>query len=259
MPECRVGNPVDRLSHPASPRRRRWTPVRRRALPGAPEVLRSNLPAPDDLVLDRAGRLFFSDIKTGTVSALGADGSISTIASGLSAPEGMVFTTDGRLLVAEQGRNRVVGVDVASHRVTLWRLFPNRTGRDGIDGIGPILANGDIVVPDSPNGLVWRVSADGKTATRIASGMTRPVDAAVDPSGRIFVADEGGALWVLEPGQRRLTTLLTPDDVLVSRGGHLFVNTPWRQRHPRDRLAGPCGERDPRPPGAAGDRGRWGG
>jgi len=192
---------------------------------GAPEVLRSNLPAPDDLVLDRAGRLFFSDIKTGTVSALGADGSISTIASGLSAPEGMVFTTDGRLLVAEQGRNRVVGVDVASHRVTLWRLFPNRTGRDGIDGIGPILANGDIVVPDSPNGLVWRVSADGKTATRIASGMTRPVDAAVDPSGRIFVADEGGALWVLKPGRRRLTTLLTPDDVLVSRGGHLFVNT----------------------------------
>ena len=45
------------------------------------------------------------------------------------------------------------------------------------------------------------------------------------PSGRIFVADEGGALWVLKPGRRRLTTLLTPDDVLVSRGGHLFVNT----------------------------------
>lgn len=190
-----------------------------------PEVLRSNLPAPDDLVFDPAGHLVFSDIKTGMVSVLGADGAISTIASGLSAPEGMVFTTDGHLLVAEQGRNRVVMVDVASHIVTPWRLFPNRTGRDGIDGIGPILSNGDVIVPDSPNGLVWKVSADGRAATRIASGMTRPVDAAVDPSGRIFVADEGGTLWVLDAGQRRFTTLLTPDDVLVSRGGHLFVNT----------------------------------
>jgi sugar lactone lactonase YvrE len=188
-------------------------------------VLRSNLPAPDDLIFDQAGRLFFSDIKTGTVSAIGADGSAVTIASGLSAPEGMVFTTDGRLLVAEQGRNRVVTVDVASHTITPWRLFPNRTGRDGIDGIGPVLLNGDIIVPDSPNGLVWRVSPDGKTATRIASAMTRPVDAAVDARGRIFVADEGGALWVLDAGQRRFSTLLTPDDVLVSRDGHLFVNT----------------------------------
>jgi sugar lactone lactonase YvrE len=202
------------------------------AAPAGPQVLLHNQPAPDDLVFDNDGRLLFSDIKAGTVSALRADGSVERIAGGMSAPEGMVVQADGRILVAEQGRNRVVAIDPNSHAVTLWRAFPNRTGRDGIDGIGPILysstdaaAPADIIVPDSPNGVVWRVSPDGKTATQIASGLARPVDAAVDATGRIFVADEGGALWVLDPARHRLATLPTPDDVLVSRGGHIFVNT----------------------------------
>jgi len=53
----------------------------------------------------------------------------------------------------------------------------------------------------------------------------RPVGAAVDASGRIFVADEGGALWALTPAKVRFATLSTPDDVLVGRAGHIFVNT----------------------------------
>jgi sugar lactone lactonase YvrE len=187
--------------------------------------LKTGLPGPDDLAFLPDGRLLFSDIRAGTVSVLGSDGTVVTIARGLSAPEGMVIAGDGRLLIAEQGRNRVMAVDLSSHALTLWRGFPNHTGRDGLDGIGPLLPTGDVIVPDSPNGVVWRVSADGKTATRIGAGMTRPVGAAVDPQGRVFVADEGGPLWVLEPGQRRLTALQTPDDVLVSKDGHLFVNT----------------------------------
>jgi sugar lactone lactonase YvrE len=185
----------------------------------------ANLPAPDDLAFDNAGRLLLSDITAGTVSALNLDGSLVRIAGGLSAPEGLVVQPDGRILVAEQGHNRVMAIDPQSHATSLWRAFPNRTGKDGIDGIGPELSNGDIVVPDSPNGLVWRVSADGKTATQIASGMVRPVGAAVDATGRILVADEGGALWVLDPARHRLTTLSIPDDVLVGRDGHIFVNT----------------------------------
>ena len=167
---------------------------------------------------------------------LNADGSVQRIAGGMSAPEGIVVQADGRILVGEQGRNRVVAIDPQTHVVTLWHAFPNRTGRDGLDGIGPVLPDrdasgnllatgGNVIVPDSPNGVVWRVTADGKTATQIASGMVRPVGAAVDATGRIFVADEGGALWVLDPARRRFATWSTPDDVLVSRAGHIFVNT----------------------------------
>ena len=205
------------------------------ASPG-PQVLLRNQPAPDDLAFDNDGRLLFSDINSGTVSALQADGSVQRIAGGMSAPEGIVVQADGHILVGEQGRNRVVSIDPQTHAVSLWRAFPNTTGREGIDGIGPVLPDrdasgnllptaGNIIVPDSPNGVVWRVTADGKTATQIASGMVRPVGAAVDASGRIFVADEGGALWVLAPARLRLATLPTPDDVVVSRAGHIFVNT----------------------------------
>src|SRR6202165_5476077 len=190
-----------------------------------PQVLLQNQPAPDDLAFDNQGRLLFSDIKTGAVSALNADGSVERIAGGMSAPEGIVVQADGRILVAEQGRNRVVAIDPQTHAVTQWHAFPNRTGRDGLDGIGPILPSGEVIVPDSPNGVVWRVSADGKNATQIAGGMVRPVGAAVDSTGRIFVADEGGALWVLAPAKLRFATLWSPDDVLGGRAGHIFVNT----------------------------------
>ena len=199
------------------------------AAPVGAQVLVQHLPAPDDLAFNLDGRLLFSDITAGTVSALNADGSVEQIVSGLSAPEGIVAQGvqpgSGRILVAEQGRDRVVAIDPQSHAITVWRAFPNRTGKEGIDGIGPELSNGDIVVPDSPNGVVWRVSADGKTVTQIASGMVRPVGAAVDANGRIFVADEGGALWALDPARHRFATLSTPDDVVVGRAGHILINT----------------------------------
>ena len=190
-----------------------------------PQVLLANQPAPDDLAFDNDGRLLFSDIKTGAVSALNADGSVERIAGGLAAPEGIAVQAAGQILVGEQGRNRVVAIDPQTHAISQWHAFPNRTGRDGLDGIGPVMPNGDVIVPDSPNGVVWRVTADGKTATQIASGLVRPVGAAVDATGRIFVADEGGAVWVIDPARRRFASLPTPDDLLVGRGGHIFVNT----------------------------------
>jgi sugar lactone lactonase YvrE len=206
------------------------------AAPAGPQVLLQNQPAPDDLVFDNEGRLLISDITKGTVSALHADGSLEQIAGGLSAPEGMVIAADGRILVAEQGRNRIVAIDPQTHAVTPWRTFPNRTGRDGIDGIGPVLPAKDahanllptgdnVIVPDSPNGVVWRVTPDGKTATQIATGMNRPAGGGIDANGRIFIADEGGPVWVLDPSKHRFATLPTPDDVLVGRQGHVFVNT----------------------------------
>jgi sugar lactone lactonase YvrE len=201
-----------------------------------PQVLAQKLPAPDDLAFDNDGRLLFSDINAGTVSVLKPDGSVERIAGGMSAPEGIVVQADGRILVAEQGRNRVVAIDPQTHAVSQWRAFPNRTGRGGIDGIGPVLAGRDasgnllstggyVIVPDSPNGVVWRVSPDGTTATQIASGMNRPAGAGVDANGRIFIADEGGPVWVLDPAKRKFVSLPEPDDVLVGRGGHIFVNT----------------------------------
>jgi sugar lactone lactonase YvrE len=197
------------------------------AYPGG-EPVRIGLPAPDDLAFDPQGRLLFSDIKAGTVSRLEPDGSLITLAQGLRNPEGIVVRADGTLLVAEQLRNRVVVVDAQTHTASTWRVFPNLSGREGIDGLGQDRRTRDVIVPDSPNGVVWRLPADGSSQRKIARGMVRPVGADVDFPGNVYVADEGGAVWKLAPtstAPTRVATLRIPDDVLVDRDGGLIVNT----------------------------------
>ena len=202
----------------------------------APQVLLKNLKGPDDLGFDDAGRLLFTQNTAGTLSALNPDGSVERIAAGLSGPEGVVVEADGRILVAEQGRNRIDAVDPRSHGISVWRSFPNHTASEGIDGIGPVLPDrdstgqplpdgGDVVIPDSPNGVVWKVTPDGSTATQIASGMTRPVGAGIDSHRRILVVDEAGPVWRLDQGKQRLGSLPTPDDVVVAARDQIFVNT----------------------------------
>jgi sugar lactone lactonase YvrE len=179
----------------------------------------------DDLAFDAQGRLLISNTSGGTLLRWTPGGTLEQIAHGLDGPEGIVQLRDGRILVAEQGLDRVVVVDLSSQRTVTWRAFPNPTSKEGIDGLALDPRTGDVIVPDSPNGRVFRVSPDGARAQLIASGLSRPVGAAVDASGRVLVADEGGALWVLGPPARRLLSLPVPDDVVVGPDGTIFVNT----------------------------------
>lgn len=198
------------------------------AAPAGAQPILSGLPAPDDLAFDAQGRLLFSDIQAGTISRREADGSVHMLARGIRNPEGIVVRPDGTLLVAEQLLNRVDVVDPQTHAVASWRVFPNRTGRDGIDGLGLDRVTQDVVVPDSPNGVVWRLPSDGSRLTQIGQGMVRPVGADVDVHGNVFVADEGGAIWKIAGSPAspvRVASLRVPDDVLVDRDGSLIVNS----------------------------------
>src|SRR3981189_1243748 len=122
MPACQQA-PVPRHVTPtpvASPKTSPLAACAATAASPGPQVLLQNQPAPDDLVFDNAGRLFFSDIKRDFVSALNADGSVERIAGGMSAPEGIVVQADGRILVGEQGRNRVGALAPKKPALTLW-------------------------------------------------------------------------------------------------------------------------------------------
>jgi sugar lactone lactonase YvrE len=193
--------------------------------PVGPESVFAGQPGVDDLAFDSEGRLLVSNTSAGTLWRWTPGGPLEQIAHGLDGPEGIVQLWDGRVLVAEQGLDRVVVVDPAASRITTWRTFPNTTSNEGIDGLALDPHTGDVIVPDSPNGRVFRVSADGSRAEQIAAGLTRPVGAAVDARGRVLVADEGGALWVLGPPAHRLLSLPEPDDVVISADGTIFVNT----------------------------------
>ncbi len=195
---------------------------------GAPSLMRVVAPGgqPDDLAVDAHGRLIWGDLARGAVLAY--DGRrVLTLASGLSVPEGIVPLPDGTLVVAEQGRDRLVHVDTHGRVTGLYQLVPV-AGQEGVDGIARDPRSGDLIVPDSPHGTVLRLSPNGRHATTIARGLGRPAGAAVDAHGNVLIADENlHALFSLAPQGRltRLATLPTPDDVAVDAAGRVWVTT----------------------------------
>jgi sugar lactone lactonase YvrE len=185
---------------------------------------------PDDLAFDRQGRLLFSDLSNGSVRRLNADGSTTIVASGLAGPEGMVVLADGTLVVAEQYTNRILTLAPGASTPTVLRALPGRDTnvncKHGVDGIGFDATTQTLIVPDSPTGAVYRLSIDGKMLTQLSTGIARPVGAAADATGTIYVADEcGAAVWRIPPGGSpvRIGGFGMPDDVALDPQGDLLV------------------------------------
>ncbi len=138
-------------------------------------VLAEHLPEPDDLVLAPDGSSYLSDVTEGTIKQYTSNGQLNPILSGLSAPEGMAFLPDGSLVIAEQGKNRLIRYDFNSHSLVPFLDLVNRTGNLGVDGI--LWDGTNLIVPDSPNGTILEVSQDGKMVWQLASGLVRPTGA----------------------------------------------------------------------------------
>jgi sugar lactone lactonase YvrE len=185
---------------------------------------------PDDLAFDLQGRLLFSDYYAGTVSRLNADGSVTVLLHGLAGPEGLVVLSDGTLIIAEQRTNRILSLAPGAASPTVIRDLPGTnsgaTCKEGVDGIALDPTNTTLIVPDSPTGDVYRMSVDGRTLTKIASGIARPVGAVVDGQGNVYVADEcGGAVVRITPAGAitRIGGFSMPDDVAFDPQGRLLV------------------------------------
>jgi sugar lactone lactonase YvrE len=187
-------------------------------------ILADDFLEPDDLVLAPDGSIYISDVRAGTIKQYTQDGRLNQILSGLSSPEGMAFLPDGSMVIAEQGTNRLVRNDFASNTVSPFLDLANNTGQLGVDGI---YWNGsELIVPDSPNGTVLAVSADGSSVRQIASGLARPTGAWAEADGNLLIADENGSAIIrlhpdgtLEP----VTSVSVPDDVVADSNGNIFV------------------------------------
>ena len=191
-------------------------------------VLAQNLPSPDDLLLAPNGSIYISDVQDQTIKEYTQDGNLQTLISGLSEPEGMVVLPDGSLIIAEQGTNRLARYNPTTKALSLFLALRNTTGQDGVDGIAYDSKTQTIIVPDSPNGTVLRVSLDGQSVSEIAHGFARPTGAWVEADGSILVVDENGNLlsWIHPNGDiEKLANLPTPDDVIEDNNGNIFVNT----------------------------------
>jgi streptogramin lyase len=145
---------------------------------------------PDDLALDAAD-LWVSDESTSTVTRVAlADGTVHGVVRGLAEPEGVVALPGGDLLVAEQGRDRVVRIHPGGSPSTLLTLPPHPASALGLDGIGLDGGGASLLVPDSPHGTLLSASLGGGQARRIAQNLGRPVGVVAAPDGALYVAAE---------------------------------------------------------------------
>jgi sugar lactone lactonase YvrE len=181
---------------------------------------------PDDITVDNQGRLVWGDLASGTIDRLQGK-RVVTVARGISVPEGIVVLPDGSIVVAEQGRDRIIRLNSHGGFTVLHSLVPV-TGQEGVDGIGRDPSTGDLLVPDSPHGTILRMNVTGGHVRVVAQGLGRPVAAAIDAHGNILAPDEHlGTVVVVTPRGRvsYRGSLSTPDDVSVARSGRVWVTT----------------------------------
>jgi len=178
--------------------------------------------SPDDAVVDPTGRIWITAREANLVFSLNADGSGIQSRAVSGGPEGVAI--DGaRVLIAQQNVNAIAVI--APARTTLV-TFPNHTANAGIDGIAIDTATQRLLVPDSPTGQLFAVPLSGPpTPALLASHLGRPVAAAVDAAGNIFVASEStpGLVMITPAGLRRTIGHFTYLDEVVAYAGLLYV------------------------------------
>jgi sugar lactone lactonase YvrE len=173
-------------------------------------------------VVDATGRIWVTARTANLVFSLNADGGgIQSTAVG-GGPEGIAV--DGaRVLVALQDRNAIAVITPG--RSTLLTL-PNNTANAGIDGIAADAAAGRLLIPDSPTGQLFTVPLSGAPVPKLLAGnLGRPVMAAVDAAGNIFVANESspGLVMITASGSRQAVGRFNNLDEVVAHGGLLYV------------------------------------
>jgi hypothetical protein len=115
-----------------------------------------------------------------------ADGTQTTVGSGLSAPVGVAVDGSGDVFIADSGNNRAVEVKADGTQTTIGSglNYPEGVAVDGA---------GDIFIADTYDSRVEEVKADGTQTTvgSLADELSYPQGVAVDGSGDVFIADTG--------------------------------------------------------------------
>lgn len=193
-------------------------PVTRAAL----HVVHHFTVSPDDIAIDTSGRLWVSAREANQLISMNPDGSGIVTVTVTGGPEGVVIASAG-VYIAQQNINAIEEVAPQRREVV---VLPNRTANAGIDGISVGVTGRTLLVPDSPVGTLLEISLVGPPTTRvIAQHLGRPVSAAVDASGNIFVASESspGLVTVAPSGTVTRIGAFTDLDEVVEYAGLLYV------------------------------------
>lgn len=160
----------------------------------------------------------------GKVVAIGADGSVSDFATGISAPTGVIRTSDGRTLVSTLG-GRVFDITsggaFGAATPYAWGLSSARNMVETADGI---------YVIDQGAGKVVKLAAGNLAGnTGFAWGLSTPIDLVMN-AGRLYVSATGTqAVYDITNGGNYAgtTPFATGNAVagLAATGGHLYASS----------------------------------
>ena len=181
---------------------------------------------PSHIAVDGDGTLFVADTGNNAIRRVTADGDVTTLVSeGLRGPVGVTVAADGRLIVADTYNDRVV---VVRRNGTIAPLA-GIAGQPGLlDGEGAFaqfdtpadvaaLSDGSIVVADSGNDVLRRISVGGHVSTIATLGtdgiddLSRPIGVAAAADDRLYVTEQRArVLEVIAGGMMRRLTSGTP-------------------------------------------------
>jgi len=193
------------------------------------EVIAENLGYPDFFTRASDGSIYISDYKAGTIQRF-KNGKTDLVISNLGFPECVIALPDDSLAILENGKERLVRYDLNTKQISLIATFTNRSGiQGGVDDFAFDSQTKTFIVPDTPNGIVWRISFDGKTVKEIASGFKQPTSAYVEREGSILISDKGaGTIKRIQPnGKVELIIALpvSPDGAISDEQGNIFFVT----------------------------------
>ncbi|MBI5349924.1 MAG: hypothetical protein HZB77_11520 [Chloroflexi bacterium] len=193
------------------------------------EIVAENLGSPDFFSRATDGSIYISDYKAGTIQRF-ENGKTELVISNLGFPECVIALPDDSLAILENGKERLIRYDLDTKQIAVIATFTNRTGiQGGIDDFAFDSQTKTFVVPDTPNGIVWRISLDGKTVKEIASGFKQPTSAYVERDGSILISDKGaGTIKRIRPnGKVDLVIALpvSPDGAISDEQGNIFFVT----------------------------------
>jgi hypothetical protein len=144
----------------------------------------SGLSAPSSLAFDAAGNLYIANFAGGTIMQVTPGGAVNTFASGFISPSGLAFDASGNLYVADFGANTVSEVTPGGMVSTFATGFSSPFGL-AFD------AAGNLYVANQTSNTVSQVTPGGSVNT-FASGFNSPEGLAFDAAGNLYVSNTSG-------------------------------------------------------------------